>query len=316
MQKMLSLALVALASTCACTAADPVPAAAPAVAAEQKGPMFGKVDGQIFAAGDNRVMILNPDGSIAWEHKTALTTDAWVLPNGNILFGDGVSVTEVTRDHKVVFQYKSPAGKHDATYGCQRLANGNTLVGENATGKVLEVDPQGKVVFELQTINSKPNAHHNQRVVRKLENGNYLVCHSGEKVVREYQPDAKVVWEQKVNNVAFAAIRKPNGNTLISALDKLTEYKPDHTVAWEFKNTDIPDVKITNMTTIQILDNGNILVGCYSAYTKEGQGNGLFEITADKKLVWRFADPKTARTTMAAQKLDADGKVLPGKTLH
>jgi hypothetical protein len=314
MKKMLSLALVAFASTCACTAADPAPAAAPA--AEQKAQvMFGQVDGQVFAAGDNRVMILNPDGSIAWQHRTSLTTDGWVLANGNILFGDGSSVTEVTRDHQVVFQYKSPANRGDATYGCQRLANGNTLVGENATGKVLEVDPQGKVVFELQTINTKPNDHQNQRVVRKLENGNYLVCHSGEHVVREYQPDAKIVWEQKTPNLAFAAIRKADGNTLVSCLDKLVEYKPDHTIAWEFKNTDIPDVKITNMTTIQILGNGNILVGCYAAYNKDG-GTGLFEITADKKLVWRFADRKTAGTMMAAQKLDAAGKTLPGKTLR
>lgn len=314
MKKILPLAVSAFILAAFCQAADPLPAAA--AAAVQNGPaMFGQVDGQVFAAGDNRVVILKPDGQIAWEHKTALTTDAWVLPNGNVLFGDGVSVTEVTRDHRVVFQYKSPTGRHDATYGCQRLANGNTLVGENATGKVLEVDPQGKVVFELQTVNAKPGQHQNQRMVRKLDNGNYLVCHSGEHVVREYQPDAKIVWEQKTPNLAFAAVRKPNGNTLVSCLDTLVEYTPDHTVAWEFKNTDIPGVKITNMTTIQILGNGNILVGCYQAY-KDGQGNGLFEISADKKLAWRFADRKVAGTMMAAQKLDADGNPLPGPTLR
>ncbi len=311
MKTMLAIVLAGFASA-AGSAADPVPAVPPPAPAPAAQPqtLFGKLDGMVFAAGDKRVMLLNPDGSIAWQHKTALTTDGWVLPNGNILFGDGVSVTEVTRDHQVVFQYKSPTNRHDATYGCQRLANGNTLVGENATGKVLEVDPQGKVVFELQTLNTKPGAHHNQRVIRKLDNGNYLVCHSGEHVVREYQPDAKVVWEQKVPNIAFAAIRKANGNTLVSCLDKLIEYKPDHTIAWEFKNTDIPDVRIVNMTTLQILGNGNIVVGCYAAYSN-GVGTGLFEITADKTLVWRLADPKTAGTMMAAQKLDAAGKLLP-----
>ena len=314
MQKMLSLALVVLASTCACTAAEPAPAAAPAVAAEQKGPMFGKVDGQVFAAGDNRVMILNPDGSVAWEHKTAgLPTDAWALANGNILVGDGVAVTEVTREHKVVFHFKSASNKHDATYGCQHLANGNILVGENATGKVLEVDPQGKVVFTLQTVNIKPGQHQNQRMVRKLDNGNYLVCHSGEHVVREYQPDAKIVWEQKTPNLAFAAIRKPNGNTLVSCLDTLIEYTPAHTIVWEFKNTDIPGVTINNMTGMHLLDNGNIVVGCYSAY-KNGAGNGLFEITPEKQLVWRFSNPKTAGTMMAVQKLDATGKTVGAKT--
>jgi hypothetical protein len=38
----------------------------------------------------------------------------------------------------------------------------------------------------------------------------------------------------------------------------------------------------------------------------------MLEITRDKKIVWRFANPKLAGTIMAVQMLTADGKVLPG----
>ena len=60
---------------------------------------------------------------------------------------------------------------------------------------------------------------------------------------------------------------------------------------WEFKKDDLPGVVIQNMTGIQVLPNGNIVTGCYSAYTQEGAGTGMLEITRDKRLVWRYASP-------------------------
>jgi outer membrane protein assembly factor BamB len=312
MTKLGIFLVIGLAAAPVLLAADPVaPGPVPAVATVPV-PLTGKLEGKLLAAGDNRIMILNRDGSIAWERRTGLPHDTWMLENGNILYADGGSVTEITQDQKIVFQFKSKDQRGGGSYACQRLANGNTVIGENSTGKVLELDPQGKVVFELQTQDAKPGDHHNQRMVRKLDNGNYLVCHSGGHVVREYKPDGTVAWEQKTPNLAFAAIRKANGNTLISTLGSLIEYKPDGTIAWEFKNTDIPGLTITNMTGMQLLPNGNIVTSCYQAY-KGNQGCGLLEITPDKKAVWSFASRKTAGTMMAVQKLTAEGKPMPEK---
>ena len=272
----------------------------------------GEVGGQLLAAGDRRVMILSPKGEIAWEHPTALTHDAWMLANGNVLFADGATVTEVTPDHKVVFQYKSPEQKGGGTFSCQRLDNNVTLIGENSTGKVLETDASGKVLFELQTQPATLGAHHNMRMVRKLASGNYLVCHSGSHVVKEYTPKGDVVLELKTPNLAFAAIRTAKGTTLVSTLDKLIEFDATGKVVWEFANTDISGVKITNMTGLHLLPNGNIVTGCYRAYEK-GEGTGLLEITRDKKLVWRLSNPKLAGTMMAVQKLDGSGKAMAGE---
>ncbi|OHE79086.1 MAG: hypothetical protein A2107_12525 [Verrucomicrobia bacterium GWF2_62_7] len=272
----------------------------------------GEVGGKLLAAGDRRVMILSATGAVEWEHPTALTHDAWMLPNGNVLFADGAMVTEVTPDHKVVFQYKSPEQKGGGTFSCQRLDNGNTLIGENSTGKVLEVDPRGKIVFELQTTPAKTGDHHNMRMVRKLKSGNYLVCHSGAHVVKEYTPKGDVVLELKTPAIAFAAVRTEKGTALVSSLAKLMEFDAAGKIVWEFANTDIPGVKITNMTALHLLPNGNIVTGCYRAYDK-GEGTGLLEITRDKKLVWRLSDPKLAGTMMAVQKLDANGKAMAGE---
>lgn len=280
-----------------------------------EGPVSGTLSGNVLAAGDNRVLILSPDGKVLWEYKTGLTHDAWMLPSGNVLFADGASVTEVTPDKKVVFQYKAKMQKGGGTYACQRLENGNTFVGENSTGKVLEVDKDGKAVFELQTSPAKEGEHQNMRMARKLKNGNYLVCHSGAHIVKEYTPKGEVVFEAKAPGLAFAAIRTPKDTTLIASLGKISEHDAKGAVIWEFAGTDIAGVKIRNMTGMHLLPDGNVAAGCYAAYDK-GEGTGLFEISRDKKLVWRFADPKTANTMMAIQKLDKESKPLAGECLR
>jgi uncharacterized protein YndB with AHSA1/START domain len=282
------------------------------LAAADAAGVSGVVGGRLLAAGDNKVMILSDQGVIEWEHPAGLTHDVWMLPNGNVLFADGGAVTEVTPAHKVVFQYKSSEQNGGGTYACQRLENGNTMIGENSTGKILEVNPSGKVVFELQTQPTSIGDHHNLRMVRKLKSGNYLVCHSGAHVVKEYTPKGGVVLELKVANIAFAAIRTDKRTTLVAALDKIIEFDAKGSAIWEFTNQDIPGVKITNMTGMHLLPNGNIVTGCYGAYDKE-EGTGLLEITKDKKLVWRLSDPQLGNSMMGIQKLDKTGKPLPGK---
>ncbi|MGA2498073.1 MAG: hypothetical protein ABSH20_10045 [Tepidisphaeraceae bacterium] len=283
-----------------------------ACAAPAQELVTGKMPGNVLAGGSNRVFILNPEGKVVWEHKTGLVHDAWMLASGNVLYADGGTVTEITPDHKVVFQYKSEEQRGGGTYSCQRLENGNTAIGENSTGRVLEVDKDGKVVFELKTSPAAMGAHHNMRMVRKLENGNYLVSHSGAHLVKEYAPDGKVVLEIKTPNLAFAAIRTEANTTLVSNLDHIYEYDATGKAVWEVAAKDIAGATVTNMTGLHLLADGNIAVGCYAAY-KGGEGTGLFEITRDRKLVWRYSNPKADSSMMAIQCLDAESKPLSGK---
>ena len=302
-------------SSAAVAPAPPTPSASPTASPSPALPITGNLPGRVLVGGSGRVFILGQDGSVVWTQSSHLTHDAWMLSNGNILFADGESVTEITPEHKIIFQYKSKEQHGGGTYSCQRLANGNTLIGENSAGRVLEVDSTGKIVFELATSPVKPGAHQNMRMARKLENGNYLVCQSGANLVKEYAPDGKVVMEIKTPKLAFAAIRTPAGTTLVSTLDHIIEYDTAGKAVWQFANTDLPGVTITNMTGMHLMESGNLAVGCYAAY-KGKEGNALFEITHDKKLVWRFSDPRAGTSLMAIQRLDAGGKPLYGKCLR
>jgi outer membrane protein assembly factor BamB len=270
----------------------------------------GVLDAQVLATGSGRVLLLSKRGEVVWEHKADNPHDAWMLPNGNVLYADG-NVFEVTRDHRVVFSYRPGIQEGGGAYACQRLANGNTVIGENASGRVVEVDKDGKSVAAFQTRFLNTDKHHRMRMVRKLANGNYLVCHSKDNLVREYKPDGATAWEQKTKGLAFAAVRLANGNTLISALDQITEYAADGREVWEFKKTDLPNAHIQNITGIHALPNGNILAGCYSAYTKDGAGTGMFEITREKQLVWRYVSPALRDKSMMAVQKCADSAGPP-----
>ena len=68
------------------------------------------------------------------------------------------------------------------------------MVAESGNARIVEVDQDGKIVYELPLTVDKPNPHRDTRMARKLDNGNYLVCHEGDGKVREYDPTGKVVW--------------------------------------------------------------------------------------------------------------------------
>jgi hypothetical protein len=84
---------------------------------------------------------------------------------------------------------------------------------------------------------------------------------------------------------------------------------------WQFSNKQFEDLLITSICGLHVLPNGHIVAGVYSAY-KGDQGTAMFEITRDKTLVWRYADPSADRSIMGVQMLDAEGRPLPGDTLR
>ncbi|MDR2844801.1 MAG: hypothetical protein LBV28_01770, partial [Puniceicoccales bacterium] len=97
--------------------------------------------GRRFAAADytaNKIAIVEADGKISWSHPAKESNDLWILPGGTLLFGNGTGAKEVSfKDNTVKFEYTSKS----EMFAVQRLANGNTFVGECSSGKLLEIAP-------------------------------------------------------------------------------------------------------------------------------------------------------------------------------
>ncbi len=258
--------------------------------------------------GAKRVFKISAAGRIEWEYPADQCTDAWLLDNGNVLMsftGKTRGVREVTGDKKIAWEYTTDG----EVWGCQRLPNGNTLVAECTAKRLIEVDRKGEIV-KIVPVESGGNTHMGMRHARKLANGNYLVGLLDDKAVREYDSSGKMIREIKVPDLAFSVIRLDNGNTVIGYRGGVIEVDPKDKVVWHLTQKDVPDVKLYWICCIQRLPNGNTVVGNWFIHKRRTDSTPFFEVTPDKKVVWRVTMHKRMFDPASIQILDVKGYPL------
>ena len=198
------------------------------------------------------------------------------------------------------------------------------MIAESGATRIIEVDCQEAITHEVKLWVNKPHPHRDTRLVRKLENGNYLVCHEGEGLVREYDPSGATAWEFNVpmfgkqakpghgveafGNKCFSAIRLASGNTLIGTGNghSVIEVTPEKKVVWALHQNDLPGIQLAWVTSLLVLDSGNIVIGNCHAGPENPQ---LVEVTRDKKVVWQFRDfERFGNALTNSQVLAVDGR--------
>ena len=275
----------------------------------------GTAYGHAFACTDytqGKVFIVSRAGKIEWEYPAPDCNDLSVLPNGNLLFNTGHGVKEVTRAKEVVFEYQSKS----EIYACQRLADGNTFVGECNSGRLLVLNPKGAVVREVKLLpEGKDGGHVYMRNARVLDNGHFLVAHNGEQVVREYDATGKPVWEVAAKGGPHSVIRLKNGNTVVSCGDqpggsRVFEVDPKGQTVWQVQGEEIPGHSLKFLAGIRRLPNGNTLICNWLGHGQFGKSPHLVEVTPDKRPVWSFADHQAMRTISNVVLLDEPQRKL------
>ena len=277
-----------------------------------------KPDRRVLGADKGKVSLVNARGEVEWSYKNRATVhDLVKLPNGHLMFQSGpASVVEVSPDKNVVWSYtskpKAPYNGPIEVHAFQRLDDGLTMIAETGNQRIIEVDRDGKIVKEVPLQVDKPHPHRDTRQARKLGNGHYLVCHEGDGVVREYDGDGKVVWSYALDldgrprapghdghgTECFSAIRKADGNTLIACGNgnRVIEVNPAGKVVWGLGRDELPGIRLFWVTTLDLLPNGNLVVGNCHAGPDNPQ---LIEVARDKKVVWTFKDFKTFGNDLA-----------------
>lgn len=284
---------------------------------------------RVLAQDKGHVAIVGRDGKIEWEVECKHNShDIALLPNGNLLLHTTpVTVVEMTPKKEVVWKYEAKPKEgykgRVEVHAFQRLADGNTMVAESGNRRIVEVDKDGKIVKDVALTVKKPDPHRDTRMVRKLDTGNYLVCHEGDGCVREYDGTGKVVWEYALDlggrpasnghgpeghgTSVYGALRLQNGNTVISGgnNNRVLEVDPKGKIVWSIDQKELPGITLAWVTTLHALPNGNLIVGNCHAGPDNPQ---LFEVTREKKVVWKFTDFKTFGNSLAtAHVLDAKG---------
>jgi hypothetical protein len=261
-----------------------------------------------YGHAPNRFVELDEDGKMTWEFKPpSIAVIFQVLPNGHVLYAYGgkpTGVREVDRSGKTVWEFIS---KCSQVLSCERLANGNTLVGEQQPCQAVEVDRGGAVVHATPLKSADPNFHRQLRGIHKLSSGNILAAHEFDGAVREYTPAGKVVWQFTDAENTCDAIRLENGNTLVACGTKkrVVEVTPEGKVVWSFGASDAPELNLTTIYSLQVLKNGNYLIGNFLRDAKDPtKGVHAFEVTRDKKVVWTFADHARFKSIMTIRAPD------------
>jgi hypothetical protein len=195
-----------------------------------------------FLATGGETFITDDAGKVTWKYPHS-SRDGWVLENGNVLLALTKSKT-------------------------------------NPAGAVVEVDRDGKVLFEFKGTQSEVNT------VQPLGDGKVLLSEAGDKPrILEVNREGKILAEvalqaqTKDHHLQTRMTRKlANGNFLVpQLLDRVVrEYDAKGKILWEVKTPHMP------FTAIRLPD-GNTLIGCTL-------GNLVIEVDRDGKEVWRVTN--------------------------
>jgi hypothetical protein len=279
------------------------------VSAEQTGPPR-----RVLCADDSKkiLAIVDAKGEVEWSHTVGPIHGAQVLSNGNLLFQvNWTRLVEVSMDNKkqVVWEYDAKkhasAGKGVEIHAFQRLENGDTMIAESGTCRILEVTPKGEIRKEFPMKVNHPSTHSDTRQVVKLPNGHYLAAHERDGTVREYDANGAAVWEYEVplfdrkpapghgvaafGNAVFGIQRLPNGNTLIGCGNghRVLEVSPAKEIVWKLEASDLPGIELAWICGVKRLPNGNTrFINCHAG----PQNPQMIEVDAQKKIVWTMKD--------------------------
>lgn len=285
---------------------------------------------RVLLQGNSKLAIVGPTGDIEWEMPWGPIHDLHVLPNGHIMVQQGAArVVEIDPATKqVVWSYDSAtqngnAGRKVEVHSFQPLAEDRLLIAESGAARLIEIDRGGRLLKEVELRVEHPHPHTDTRLVRKLATGNYLVCQEGDGTVREYDGQTgQVVWEYEVplfgkepqgghgpeafGNKCFAALRLANGNTLIATGNghSVLEVTPEKKIVWEIHQRDLPNITLAWVTTLELLPNGNYVIGnCHA-----GPGSPiLIELEPrTRKVVWTLDEfPRFGNDVSNTKLLDA-----------
>ena len=298
-------------------------------------PGRGDAGHRIILQGNQKLVILDAQGKIEWQTRWGGIHDIHVLPNGHIMVQQGShKVVELDpTTSKVVWSYDAALqngnrGKRIEVHAFQPLKNGRIMIAESGSRRIIEIDREGKILHSVKLHVRAPHPHHDTRLVRKLDNGNYLVCHEADGAVREYDGvSGAVVWDYEIplfgkprrdghgpsafGNQVFGAVRLKNGNTLIATGNghSVLEVTRDRNIVWKLDQRDLPGITLAWVTTLEVLPNGNYVIGnCHA-----GPDNPLvIEINpSTREVVWTLDQFETFGNSVPnSQILDAPDGVI------
>lgn len=283
-----------------------------------------------FLACGQNTYIMGADGKPSWTHPAA-TRDGYVLDDGTVILTlskskrfRGGAVVSVAPDGKETLIWK---GTQSEVNSAQSTADGTFVITEAGNNpRLLEVSAAGEVMIEFPLACQTQNHHMQTRMARKLSDGTYLAPHLLNFAVFHYARDGKVLGnldtttpgdtEHKIHSWPFTAIRHGDGHTLVCCThgNRVVDFDANGKIVWTLTNNDLPGNWLQDPCGGQVLSNGNVVITSYAAGRTDRHSPKLFEVTPDKKVVWKYSDGQ-AVGIHHFQIITTNGKKLSGPVL-
>jgi acetyl esterase/lipase len=232
-----------------------------------------------------------PSGRVLWTKANARGHDVQSLENGHVLFTIGAKkqVVELDSNQKPIWTY-SDGLEHPIS--AQRLANGNTLIGDARLGRVIEVTRDKQVIWKYE---SPEIAAMRMRNSHRTDAGTTLIAVEAVSKIIEVNQDGQIVWSWQApngtNRRAYQARRRANGNTFVSLSDpgEIVEVNRAGEVVRSIGGTKM-DIQFGWASGFRELPDGGLLISDYT-------GRRIIEVDAAGKLVH---DLRTGPRTVAS----------------
>ena len=283
-----------------------------------------------FLACGQNTYIMGADGKPSWTHPAA-TRDGYVLDDGTVILTlskskrfRGGAVVSVAPDGMETLIWK---GTQSEVNSAQSTADGTFVITEAGNNpRLLEVSAAGEVMIEFPLACQTQNHHMQTRMARKLSDGTYLAPHLLNFAVFHYARDGKVLGnldtttpgdtEHKIHSWPFTAIRHGDGHTLVCCThgNRVVDFDANGKIVWTLTNNDLPGNWLQDPCGGQVLSNGNVVITSYAAGRTDRHSPKLFEVTPDKKVVWKYSEGQTVGIHHF-QIITTNGKKLSGPVL-
>jgi hypothetical protein len=192
----------------------------------------------------DRLVEIAPDGSIAWTSESwgggagtlangvrlDYPNHATELEGGRFLVSSryGSAVIETDRTGEVYWEYYGATRQHAP----RRLPGGTTLIADSDRDRVIEVAPDGGIVWSYGEGLSWP------RFAQRLANGDTLITDSGNDRVVEVTPDGEIAFEYGRGELSapYQAEELAGGTIMIADAQhgRLVEIDREGRVLWTF----------------------------------------------------------------------------------
>jgi Mal s 1 allergenic protein-like len=247
-------------------------------------------------------------GKVVWSYAIPDNEefgDCTMMSNGNIVFSRRNGASEITPDKKIVWNYDAPKGTEIHT--TQPIGTDRVLIMQNG-------DPARAILIHKALVlptRQPSNVHGQFRHIRMTGAGTFLVAHLDLGKVVEYDGNGRAIWSVPAPS-AWAAVRLPNGHTLISGNQHgyVREVNPKGGIVWEINKDDLPGIPLHTVQEVSRLANGNTLINNWAGSRPKEEWRAvvqLIEVTPDRKVVWALRDWDRFGPASSTQLLDEPG---------